>query len=71
MCLTAHSDPRIRRLIGVGMIFLALSFSAETLKRTLGLAPMPADFLRGICLGICLAMEIRALLLARRLRRNG
>lgn len=71
MCVAAHSDPRIRRLTGMGMMFLVLSFVLETLKHTLRLTAVPLEFLRGVSLGICLAMEMRALLLARRLRRNG
>ena len=71
MCVAAHSDRRIRYLIGIGMIFLVLSFGVEALGHTFRSSLVPLDFVRGLFLGICLALEMQALWLVRRLRRDG
>jgi hypothetical protein len=71
MCVAAHSDPRIRYLISIGMIFLVLSLGVGALGHTFRGSLIPLDFVRGLFLGICLALEMRALWLVRRLRRVG
>lgn len=71
MCVSAQSDPRVRRLISGGMLFLVLSFAMQMLKQPLRLFPAPVEFLQGVFLGICLVMGMRAVLLVGRIRRRG
>lgn len=70
MCLAAQSDARVRHLIGIGMMFLVLSFFVETLGHTFRVHAVPLEFVRGAFVGICLGIEMRALWLTRQLRRR-
>ncbi len=63
MCLPTGSNAR--RLLPIGMICLAVALLSQSLNITFGLAPLPLHFLRGLLIGISLAINLRSLQLRR------
>jgi hypothetical protein len=68
MCLTAApQNRRIRAFLATGMFCLALSLTLQNFH-LIGSGPL--DFVRGLLLGIAIAMNFGAAMLKARLRRN-
>ncbi|HEX4007044.1 MAG TPA: hypothetical protein VHX60_12790 [Acidobacteriaceae bacterium] len=71
MCLSAQNDNRRERwLISVGCLCLALSLASKSMNLTFGLSPSPLEFLRGVLLGLSLAMNLHVIWLRRRRNRQ-
>jgi hypothetical protein len=72
MCLPVTSQSRrVRTLLCIGMFCLALSLGSRSMNLTCGLSPNPLDFLRGLLMGISIAVNLFASMLSARLRRDG
>jgi hypothetical protein len=70
MCLSSElSNRRERLLLTLGCLFLALSLGSRSMTLTFGLRPDALDFVRGLLLGVSVAMNFHVVLLRKRRQR--
>ncbi len=68
MCLPSFKDRRIAVLQIFAACCLLVSLGSQSLDITFGLSPSPVHFLRGLFLGIYIAIQFQLLRLIRRHR---
>jgi hypothetical protein len=68
MCVLTQNDPRMRAASILGVCGLVFALGSQSLNLSFGLGPAPLHFLRGLGLGIYIAVQLRLVWLARKRR---